>query len=565
MPDYLKLHKDKKEERQALNDRRESDWRLGTSYKYVMKDLDNKRLKGVIHTTMNRLRVFKAYVLAALGKADERVVVETEDEAFDTAEVEDFIKRGFRSADLKLFKQGRFGLDPFFDEQACMNGEIATRVLFQQLKNEEGEYLDTDITPWDARYITYEAGSDGLAFGANEQEKTKGAIEAEPWAQEIGFTISGKEALVTDLWNPEENIIYVAEKEVYKQPNPYGFVPICVQKVPIGTMMPGKDSLQYQMESIYFLVRDLIDEYNRCLSILQTLNFLAIKPALTQVTKGEVSEYDELAAPGSTTQADAPNAVQMVPYGEARRSMLLALQEINRAMDDGTLARIMLGDLPGEMSAVALVQVEQGQGQVYMPRLGSRGLEKRQISEMFIRQIKTLGISSFEVGTPGHKKAFKLSDLEGEYSIDFRYTNKSPETDFARLSMATQYRASGLMDDLTILTDVMKRDDPDDDLGKMHRQDLRQISPTLRLYDGAKALLKDIEDGDEEAKAEFDILEATLGVDLDQILAGKPPQAEAPPTQAPVGGFLPTTTGERTSAQKAADLKASPGEEEEGE
>ena len=184
---------------------------------------------------------------------------------------------------------------------------------------------------------------------------------------------------------------------------------------------------------------------------------------------------------------------------------------------------------------------------------------------MIIHQIKTLGIASFEIGTPGHKKTFKLSDLEGEYEINFKYTNKSPETDFARLSMATQYKASGLMDDETILTDVMKRDDPEGDLGKMHRQNLRQISPTLRLYDGAKALLKDIEDGDEEAKAEFDILEATLGVDLDQILAGNPPVSTEQPTQVPAGGLLPTTTGERTSAQKATDLQMSPGEEEEGE
>lgn len=566
MPDYLELHKEAFKERDGINKRRGSDYKLATSYQYAMTDKDNKVLKGVIHTTMNRLKVFKSYVLASLGRADERIVVETEDDAFDTAGVEDFLRRAFRSADLKRFKVGEFGLDPFFDEQACMNGELAARVLFQEMPASEGKeaYLDTDITPWDTQYIAPIMGADGLSQCGYEIKKTKAVIDAEKWAQETGYTLSEKDATEIDLWVPDENIIYINKEVVYRQPNPYGFVPICIQAVPIGTMMVADDSLKYQMESIYFLVRDLVNEYNRCLSILQTLNLLAIKPALTEVAK-EAHEYDELTAPGSTTPEDVPNAVQMVPYGEARRAMMLALQELNSALDDGTLSRIMLGHIDvTEMSAVALVQVEQGQGQVYMPRLGSRGLLKKQISEMFIKQVEILGITSFEVGVTGHKKTFKSSDLDGEYEINFMYTNKSPETDFARLSMATQYKVSGLMDDLTILEDVMKRDDPEGDLRKVHRQGLRQMSPTLQMYDGLMALAKMYEAGDESAAVEIDILEAELGVNIDQILAGNLPQAQSreqpPVTQA---GLLPT--GEKSSAKKATDLIASPGEEEEGE
>ena len=563
--DYLQLHKDKKEDRQALNQRRNSDYELVTSYEYTMKDADDQKIKGVIHTTMNRLKVFRAYVLASLDKADERIVVESDDEAFDTSVVEDIIQRAFRSADLKLFKKGLFGLDPFFDEQSCMTGELASRVIFQEMAGVEGQtYLDTDIAPWDARYITYEMGAEGLDWGGYELKKTKGVIASEAWAIEKNFTITAKDAMVIDLWTPEENIVYVEEKQVYTQPNIYGFVPICVQRVPIGTLLVGEGGEEHQMESIFFLVRDLINEYNRCLSILQTLNLLAIKPALTEVTTGEAHEYEDLASPGSSTPVSAPNAVQIVPYGEARRAMALALQEINRALDDGTLSRIMLGDLPGEMSAVALVQIEKGQGQVYMPRLGARGLEKMQIAQMGIKQIQTLGITSFELGVPGHRKVFNLSDLDGEYEINFTYTNRDPETDFARLSMATQYKVSELMDDLTIMERVMKSDDPKGDLRKVHRQRARQMSPALQMYDTLMAMAEDYENGDESAAVEIEILEAELGVTIDQILSGNLPQAQ-PQEKIPQEGFLPTTTGERSSAQKATDLQATPGETEEGE
>jgi len=557
MDEYLKLHNEKKKERTALNVRREKDYKLVTSYEYVMRDAADHKIKGMIHATTNRLKVFKSYVLASLAKADERIVVETEDEAFDTAEVEDFSKRFFQAANLKRFKRGQFAVEAFLDEQSCMTGELATRVVCQDI----GGVLDVDVTPWDAQYITPVMGAEGLSQIGYETVKSKDAIESEPWAQEIEYKASRDELTEVEIWTPEENLIYVGEEQVYWQKNIYGFVPVCVQGVPLGTMMVAQNGLEYQMESIFFLVRGLIDEYNRCLSILQTHNLLTIKPALTEVGE-KAHEYDDLADPGSVTPVDAPNAVQMVPYGEARRSMILALQEINNALDDGTLSRIMLGHIDvTEMSAVALVQVEQGQGQVYMPRLGSRGLEKKQITEMGIRQLQTLELTSFELGVPGHKKTFSLNKLEGEYEIDFRYTNKSPETDFARLSMATQYKASGLMDDLTILEDVMKRDDPEGDLRKVHRQNARGMSPTLQMYDTLMALSEMYEDGDESAAVEIDILEAELGVNIDQILSGNLPQAqqkEQPPTAQP--GLLPT--GEKSSPKKAADLKASPQEEE---
>ncbi|KKN33645.1 hypothetical protein LCGC14_0801840 [marine sediment metagenome] len=553
MPDYLQLHKDKVLERADLNKRRDSDNELLTSYKYEMTDSKDKKLEDIIHVTMNRLKVFAAYVEAALNKADEKVNVTSEDEKIDTAEIEDYIKAGFASANLRLVTRGDFALDPYFDQQACRRGEAAARVMFQMVEAKEGvePYLDADITQWDTRYITYETGSDGLAWGAYETTKSKGMIESSKWALESNFTMSGKSAEVIDLWTPEENIIYVAEKEVFKQTNPWGFVNVCVQKVPIGSMLADKDSLQYQCESILFLVRDLINEYNRCVSLLQTLNIKSVKAALQEATKGEAHTFEEINASGSVTPVETPGAIAQIPYGDAKNSMILALQEIKEALDDGTLARIMLGDLPGEMSAVALIQVEQGQGQVYMPRLGTRGMLKQQIALMFIKQTKDLG--TVNLGTPGHRKDYKMSDMEGEYDIEFVYANKSPETDFARLSLGREYKEADMLDELSILTDVMKRDDPEGDQRKLFRQRLRRISPNLQMLDGLMALAKAVEDGDESATVEIDIIEAELNVSLESVLAGNLPQSEEQGGQ-PVNEPLAV----RGSAQKAADLKKTP-------
>lgn len=566
MPNYLELHKEKKAERKDLNERRDKDNEMVTSFAYIMKGTGKKKkaITDVINVTMNRLKVFKAYVEAALHKADEKSFVESDNEQVKKDEIKDFIDAGFDSANSLRFSKGQFPLEPYFDDQACMRGEIAALTAFEMMPIKDGKeaHLNTNITPWDTRFITYDPKDEGLAWAGYETTKTKGMIESEPWFEKATIKETGKEALVLNLWTPEDNIIYITEKEVFRQPNPFGYIPISVQKVPIGSMLADKDVLQYQCESIFFLVRDLIEEYYRCVSVLQTLNFLSIKQATQQAMpsgqKDASYEPDDL-RPGSNVGVDQVNAISLIPYGKAERSMILALQEINKAINDGTLARITLGDLPGELSAVALIQIEQGQGQVYMPRLGARGLEKEQIARMFIKQSKDLG-TTIEMGTEGHKRTWKTSDLEGEYEIGFKYSSKSPETDFARISMAKSY--VNVIDEEAILRDVLKRDDPEGDLKKLNRQRLRKFVPSLLIYDGILALAEAHEDGDESAAAELAIAEAQLGVSAKQLLAGNLPQAEQEPRAQPSDIPLITSAGRRTSAQEAADLIRTPTEEE---
>jgi len=559
--DYLKAHQEKKEELKDLNERRDKDYQLVTSYAYKMTwPGKTTEVSNAINVTMNRLKVFAAYVKASLAKAEERSFIESEDTKVKKDEIKDFVDAAFQTANYKLFTQGETAIEPYMDEQACLRGEIAALVVCEMMPAKDGkeEYLDINIPHLDTRSLTYERGSDGLAWMGYETTKTKGMIESESWFEKSNITQAGKEALVLDMWTPEENIIYIDQKEVFKQPNPFLYVPGCVQKVPIGTQVAAKDSLKYGCESIFFLVRDLIEEYYRCVSVLQTLNFLAIEAA-TQEYAPQSNEAQPVAElrPGSNVPVEAPNAISLIPYGKAERSMILALQEINKAINDGTLARITMGDLPADITAVALVQVEQGQGQVYMPRLGARGLLKEQIAPMIISQCQALGQSTIELGVPGHKRIWRLSDLEGEYRIGYKYANKSPETDFARVSMAKSY--VDIIDELSILTDVLKRDDPEGDLRKLNRQRLRVLVPNLRIYDGLLALAEAHEEGDESAAAEIAIAEAQLGISAEQMLAGNLPQAgQKQPTQ-PVG--IPLLAN-KSSAQGAADLIRTPAEEE---
>ena len=139
MTDWLQLHRDKKEELKALNERRDTDSALITSYKYVMTDIGDTKIKNMISVTMNRLKVFSAYVEASLNKADEKVVVESGDKKIDTSTIEEIILAGFASADDRLQKRGEFLLDPYLDQQSCRRGENSVQVLFQLMPTKEGK------------------------------------------------------------------------------------------------------------------------------------------------------------------------------------------------------------------------------------------------------------------------------------------------------------------------------------------------------------------------------------------------------------------------------------------
>ncbi|KKN21270.1 hypothetical protein LCGC14_0927010 [marine sediment metagenome] len=552
MADFLALHKDKVKEFEQINSRRDTDNRLITSHIFTLKDLKDQRIDDVLSVTMNNIKIFTAFVEASLNKADEKVVVETENANIDTTTVENYIRAYYRSANLRLRSRGEWQIDPFIDQQNTRRGESALRIITQTIPAFEGKdaFLDTNITTWDTRFMTYETAINGLAWAGYETQKSRGAIEAEPWALSIGFSPQEEKAKVLEGWTLEENLIYVGETLVFTQPNPFGFVPVVVQAVPMGSMLADEDSLRFQKESILFLVRDLIDQYNLAVSILQTLNLKAIKAATQEVVASgqEPSEFNEVNMMGSNTGVSTPNAISQVPYGDAKNSMILALQEINKQIEAATLSRITLGDLPGELSAVALLQIEQGQGQVFLPRLATRGLLKQQAAEMFIKQTLMLQETTVEVGSPGHRTSYKTSDLEGDYDIEYFYTSRNPDTEFARGRMAKEME--GILDPVTIKDEILRRDDPEGDQRKLVISEAVAESPALQKWDRLIKLREAEEMGDEQAADMAQILELEWNITLEDLLAGRL-QREAPrqPT-APL-----QLEGPRNSNEVAADIQ----------
>lgn len=567
MTDYLKLVKDKESELNDLYTRMDADRDLVNLVKGELKDVNDKKIPNTIFVTLNMPAVFAANVEASLNAASEQVYVETDSKTIDTAYIEDMVRASFASANKRLISRGWFPLDPYFDQQMCRRGRGAARCLSQMKEGKDATgkaimQLDTDITPWDTRFVAYAMGQDGLDWASYRTKRSRDQIESEyPPDQYPDAKINSKTAEVLDIWSREGNIVYIGGKKIIEQEHPFGYCPVALQLVTLGSMLADEDSLKYRGESVFFLIRDLVPELNRLVSIIQNINMKTLDRSKVWRSKEgqqEPPEYDDIDKPGRVLAAETGGGPDLVPIGEIQRSAYLLHTMIESAIQKGSLSDIDLGTLNFELSAVALIEIGEGRDQVFLPRLGARGLLNQQLAEMLIDQVIKTGENSIEIGTRGHKRAFDVAKLQGDYEIEFRYFVKSPKVDMARVSMAAAY--GNLIPDKAKRREVLAREDPDEDERLLRWEEAERLSPAVKIHRTIKALLEEAERGNEDAAFEAELLSAEMGVNLKQLLAGEASQVPKPETAEAPQPLLPTfgKGGGKTSAKKSADLQAEP-------
>ena len=560
--DYKKAVEDKKSN--PVYARMDEDRKLVELSQYTLTDASDqhKDVPNAISITLNDPAVFAANVEASLGNATEQVVVESEDKNLDTAYIEDFVRATLLSASQRLTKQGRFPLTPFFDQQVCRRGRAAARCLFRI--NKDG-VLIPDIVPWDTRYMYYGMDDEGMAWAAYETTRDKEAINS----RYKEANVTEEESTVLDIWSRTHNEVWVGEnKKVEDRKHDKGCVPVCFQMVPMGSMTADKDSLVHQGESIFFLIRDLIPELNRLVSIIQSLNQKALDNAMlwktAEGTGGTPPKYRDLTSPGAVTSADIGGGVETVNYGEIKRSAYLLHSMIETRIQRGSVSNLDLGIMGNQpWSAVSLIEIGEGRDQVFLPRLGTRGLLNEQLADMQLEQVINSGATFVEIGTRGHKRTFDVRKLQGEYEVKFKYFIKSPKIDIARFSMAAA--AGNLIPDKAKRRDILQREDPEEDERQLRWEEAERLSPAIKMNRTIKGLLEMAKRGDKDAEFEAELMSAEMGMNLKQLLAGevgqqpKPEEAEKPKPMVPMFG------GPSGSARKAAELEATPRAEGGGE
>lgn len=529
--DYKKMTDDEDSRLGELITRWKTDSDLYYLKKFVMMGPDGKnKVPDVINVTLSIPGRFANDVISMLGTAKEQCIVESDDKNLDTTEIEAFRKAGFASANARLRLQDRWELNPWFDFHSCIRGSCAALCQFQMDKDKDGkQVLVPNIDPWDRGMVRYGVGVRGMEWASYKTMRSPADIKAETWYEEAssryGLVLEAKDMIVLNVWDTEHNEVWVGDKQVFEQPHDWGFCPVVIQTVVLGSMLQDKDSIAHRGESVFFLIREAMPELNRLLSIMQTLNLIALKPPKGWAsTEGQdfkgTPEYTEVMKPGSLTPQDIGGGVTDIKFGDAQRSAQLAYTIMREAIKEATVAASDLGVIESPpASGVRAMVAGESRDQLLSPRLGLKAMMNQGLADMFTQQVLLIG-GSVELGTPGHKRTFQTSKLDGQYDGYYKYTIKSAAVDAGRASLAAAYG-----DDLsweTKATEIYQLADVDGERRRRHFEEAEIINPRVKQ----RRIIKDLIEMDEEEDAK--LMLDDLGVSLEQVLTGGTEQLPKP-------------------------------------
>ncbi len=515
----------------SLYTRMDEDKSLYLLDKFILKDWKGKEVSHVHNITLNAPAVYADQVKGHLGTADQQVIVEGDGiSGREARKVEEFIEACLADIDCRLDQEG-ISLMAYAIEQSCIRGRIVARCVVRQ---EDNDAPFIELSPWDSRYMAYYFADHSMRWGSYTTEREAGDIEEQ---YDVG-SLGGSQATVIDAWDRNVNKVWVGNREIFSQTHSLGWVPIALAFVPTGSMLIDEDGGQkYKGESVYYLCRTLFPELNKLATVLQTLTMRAIRPpAERKSQEGEnaapLDEYpfDEAAV----YNVDIGGGITPAQLPDIQQATRLWYSILESYIQRGTLSTIDYGNLTFPLSGSAIAALMATNEPLFWPRLQALSMFYRQISRMFLKWLNIYG--ELEVGEEGHKRLFRASDMQGNYTIKFKYFTKSPLEDIGRFSMATQ--AQPFLDEDTIRREILRVRDPDAIKAKRDADMAAKIDPAIALIRLVHSLIDEAANDDYkdiEARLAFDRLKALMmqrhqpgPTPLDQQIgdAAKPPQAQ---------------------------------------
>lgn len=484
---------------------------------------DERAIPNSLIVPLNDIADFDWRVETALNNAVEQVAVESEVKRFDTAYIEAFIKAVFKEADKRMPGKDLYPLNPFIDQQTCRRGQGCLVPLFTLRRKE----LIADITPWDTGYVVSTPALRAYRV-SRTKEQLEGLVEEirkvyPRW--EFPVIPDSEDIEFHNIWTDTRNEMLINSVPFFEQKNTLGYNPVIYHKVPMGSMLLDKDTRQYQGESLIMLVRDLVPELQRLASIIQSMNIKAYDHALQRKLTPELlasrpppADHDKVTAPGAVSDVPVGGGYESMPY-EMLSQQATLLHTIIQNRIDRSMATVFQSSLSPK-TATEILGAASERENIVSPRIATRGLLKQDAAEMGIKQTiaacERAGIAEFKMGN----QTWDASKLKGEYTIEFRYTFRDPNTDIARASMATSMKGLGMISDEDILTDVMKRPDAKGDLRRFAHQEARRLNPLLDIRDKILKIIDDIDEGGDDTEWEV-MCDSQYCPQLEQAIMGQ--------------------------------------------
>lgn len=557
MTDWEKVIASKKIENGDLFTRMDNDKDMAICTQYTMKSADGKPTPGVSNVTLPEPKAFLEKCSARLSMAECQTVVEgsTMDDA-KTTKIEEFLDDVDFEADMLLSRKGQKGARAQLAELVCLRGPIAKQNL---LRIEDGNLI-CDKRVLDTRYLLYEPSETGVAWAAPMMIRSKWDIQ-----NEYDYEIQGETAEVRDCWDDKENAIFIDDKLITTRPNPYGFCPFIVQVPACGLSIQEKGYYKYRGESIFALLRNdkgesIFDECNFIATNLKTMTSDLVKPALMlRDEDGNIVYLDEYPGdPGSITSL-GKGKLELVPKRDITNAARYYKEiiELNKQLSTYTILDFGSTNMP--LSGAAITKLAETKGELLMYRLGAIASLMEQDARMTIRQLpiclENSKLKSVKVGEEGHKREYKASDLDGEYTIKYRFWSNTKEDMSADAAIAGALQ--GFYSKDTIRRDYMKSKNPDLEAQKMDAEQLEDENEIIRMQRQLKALIIQAPKDPQKNLEAWILLDKIVNLikrtklDLNVPLANEPNKKSANPQTNSLAAMLANKQGGMKPSQEA--------------
>jgi len=521
MTDYKKLVEEGEERLQPLHSRMISDRGIYFLTPYKMKSYDNQtELKRVDNVTSRDPRNFADRIISVLNTAKLTAEVSSKKlQDKDANAIEAFWYLAEDRADRRLAKKMMMPVRPTNVFHACVSGWVGSRVWVWE--DENGE-LVCDLLPLDPLFLTWQVGRDGLLWAAYKTMRGRELIE-----QEYGISITEKEAEITDLWNNEANVVLLSGETVKEVENPFGEVPFVIKPVAltpmVGTSLGDTSAFTNYGESIFSAMRNQEAEYNKFLSILQSLNAQHFrKPKGYRSQDGKKLPPPDADAAGAKTAMGPSEEWVDVPIGEVKESASLFYSIISGERQRSMLPYNDWGEVPFELSDLALARLERQRDQVVLPRKQTLTEAYSEMAMMMLRQFQKGGFGAVKLDVKGEEIDFRLpGELPADLNIEFHLETVSPEKDISNYSVAAAAKNVGVPQDI-IMRNILRIDDPQAARDKALEEWAVEAVPALKLYRAGRMFSQRAEElkGDEgkekeiEAELIFQFIEEQFGAQV---------------------------------------------------
>jgi len=536
----------KKDQNATYAERWKEDIKLYFLDPYKLKDENDTELDGVENITMNHPQLLANKVRATLAGASVQPVIESpndqkkDEEDKTCSKVEQAFNCTMDLANERLSNRGEAEHYTHITEQLVIIGSFGSKV---NLKIKDKEFI-ADILPMDTRFFYPAFGSEGMSVGAYETEHKNARILEQ--YKDLDKTKKGQlekmpktgKSKLTDTWDSKKNYVFIGESGeiIYEEDNPHKHPPFMFQKSLLGSMLNDPEAKKHDRESIFWSNRDLFEQWNKMVTVLNTLNMMTFRGAVQYE-----SDTGKVVPPVPPGKVDAVIGVKIkegfkaMPLVDIKEATILLREIIESCLERGGLpdSDYSLMDFP--QSSLTIQRMTANRNDQYIPRLQAFGLYYQRLFHEVMSQLKMIATTrGFKPEyLPGTLREFTnvLQTDTGKYTAKFKFFVVFPETNINNYSIAAA--AEHWFDRMTIHKDILHTENPKEVIERKLVQDLEDEVPAFKVYNAAERYLL------ANDKPRYNILKAYLGASMDMIQAGGVPEGGATPQG---GGSTPDAT-----------------------